>query len=185
MTTSVWVHSAQAEGPITDLVTKALDSVITESKEAQVEEKVVDGMTATERAAKIDAYFGKYDLPLTGYGKAFVDAADREGIDWRFVAAKCFIESTCGKFMIKESNNPLGWGCYSKVKCIHFDSYEQAIDEVTANLAGNREGTAKYYAGKTLSQKMSSYNSVNPKYQTLVFRTWTRSPRSRLQPLLQ
>ena len=168
VTTSLWAHAAQADGPI-NLITKALDSAIAESK--QVEKKIVDGMTATERAAKIDAYLAKYDLPLAGYGKAFVDAADREGLDWRFVAAKCFIESTCGKFMIKGSYNPLGWGCYSKVKCIHFDSYEQAIDEVTAHLAGNREGTAKYYAGKTLSQKMSSYNSVNPKYQTLVFRT--------------
>ncbi len=168
VTTSIWAQTAQADGPI-DLVTKALDSVITESK--PLEEKIVDGMTATERAAKIDAYFAKYDLPLAGYGKAFVDAADREGIDWRFVASKCFIESTCGKFMPKGTNNPLGWGCSTAAKCIRFESYEQAIDEVTANLAGNREGTAKYYAGKTLSQKMSFYNSVNPKYQTLVFRT--------------
>jgi hypothetical protein len=145
-----------------------------ESKQDKVEEKIVDGMTATERAAKIDAYFAKYDLPLAGYGKAFVDAADREGLDWRFVASKCFIESTCGKFMPKGTNNPLGWGCSTAAKCIRFESYEQAIDEVTANLAGNREGTAKYYAGKTLSQKMSYYNSVNPKYQTLVFRTMNK-----------
>ena len=169
MITSLWAHTAQAQAPIIDTFTKAIDSVLSDS--LVQEEKIVDGMTATERAEKIDAYFAKYNLPLAGYGKMFVDAADREGLDWRFVAAKCFIESTCGKFMIKGSYNPLGWGCYSSRECIRFESYEQAINEVTAHLAGNREKTAKYYAGKTLSQKMSSYNSVNPKYQTLVFRT--------------
>ncbi len=149
--TSLWTHTTRAEAP------------------EIAAEKIVDGLTTSERAAKIDAYFAKYDLPLAGYGRAFVEAADREGLDWRFVAAKGMTESTGAKFMPKGSYNPFGWGCSTAAKCIRFESYEQAINEVTAHLAGNRPSTAKYYAGKTLSQKMASYNSVNPKYQTIVF----------------
>jgi hypothetical protein len=167
--TSFWAHTAHADTPIATVL--AAVGVTTSDTAEKPQEIVVDGLTATERAAKIDAYFAQYNLPLEGYGKVFVDAADREGLDWRFVAAKAIIESTGGKFMPKGSNNPLGWGCSTAAKCIHFDSFDEAINEVTANLAGNREKTAKYYAGKTLSQKMASYNSVNPKYQTMVFRT--------------
>ncbi len=153
--TSFWAHTAQALSPVpTD------------------EEKIVDGLTVEERAAKIDAYFAQYNLPAAGYGKVFVAAADREGIDWRFVAAKAMIESTGGKFVPKKDpDNMFGWGCSDSagLKCKDFASKEEAINEVTAHLAGNREGTAKYYKDKTLSQKMSSYNRVNPKYQPLVF----------------
>lgn len=155
--TSFWAHTAQAQ---------ALDTVSAD------EEKVVDGLTVAERAAKIDAYFAQYNLPAAGYGKVFVTAADREGIDWRFVAAKAMIESTGGKFVPKKDpDNMFGWGCSDKagLKCKDFTSKEQAINEVTAHLAGNRESTAKYYKDKTLSQKMSAYNRVNPKYQPLVF----------------
>ena len=159
MSTSFWAHTTRAEAPDPALATDATG-------------QLVDGLTVDERAAKIDAYFAQYKLPAAGLGKAFVLAADREGIDWRFVAAKAFIESTGCKFIPKGTNNCFGWGgCSTAAKCIHFESYEAGIDEVTANLAGNREKTAKYYANKTLSQKMSSYNSVNPKYQPLVFGT--------------
>jgi hypothetical protein len=155
--TSFWAHTAQAE---------------TISPVSTGEEKIVDGLTVAERAAKIDAYFGQYNLPAAGYGKVFVMAADREGIDWKFVAAKAMIESTGGKFVPKKDpDNMFGWGCSDSagLKCKDFASKEEAINEVTAHLAGNRQGTAKYYKDKTLSQKMSSYNKVNPKYQPLVF----------------
>lgn len=153
--TSFWAHTAQALSPVpTD------------------EEKIVDGLTVAERAAKIDAYFAQYNLPAAGYGKVFVAAADREGIDWRFVAAKAMIESTGGKFVPKKDpDNMFGWGCTDSagLKCKDFASKEEAINEVTANLAGNRESTAKYYKNKTLSEKMSAYNKANPRYQPLVF----------------
>jgi hypothetical protein len=155
----------QAEAPTDTLYTIP-------SKTAPV---LVDGMTQAERAAKIDAFFtDRGNLPLAGYGLAFVKAADNYNIDWRLAAAIAYNESTAGAQECRGKNgektyNAFGYrGCNSK-----FTSYEHAIDTVTRNLAGEIDSTKHYYANKSVEEKIDAYNppQYNKNYKRLVL--WT------------
>ncbi len=117
------------------------------------------------KAAKIDAYYAQYDLPLAGHGMAMVIAAEKNGLDWRLLPAIAMRESTGGKFVCYKSFNPYGWGSCK----IHFDSFEEATNTVAAHLGGNMERTARYYANKTIEQKLKAYNSVIPAYTAEMF----------------
>ncbi|MCD8508153.1 MAG: hypothetical protein LRY42_02020 [Candidatus Pacebacteria bacterium] len=126
--------------------------------------KMVDGMTQRERAAKIDAYFAQWNLPLAGYGMTFVQAADQyEHIDWRLLAAIGMRESTGCKFAFAQ-NNCFGWG-----RRVTFSSKEEAIYRITAHLAGEIPSTAYYYAGKDTQGILRRYNSVIPTYTKEIF----------------
>lgn len=137
-------------------------------------EIIVDGLTATERAAKIETFFkNRENAPIGAYARAFVDAADEYGLDWRLLPAISMIESSGGQNACKFANgalkhNAFGWGGCT----ISFDSYEQAIDHITKNLAGLDPKTAQYYSGKTVSQIIDKYNppSVRHDYNKIV--TW-------------
>lgn len=150
----------QAEAPI--------DTLYTES----VNETIVDGLTQSERALKIDTFFTKRDnSPLAGYGLAMVKAADHYGIDWRLLPAITAIESNGGKMMCKSitgENNPFGYGSCK----IRFDSIEHAIDTVAKNLGGHNPKTARYYKGKDIGEIIDTYNppSIRHDYKKLV--TW-------------
>lgn len=120
------------------------------NKEVIVEKK-------DDRAERIDAYFAKYNMPLKGYGKNFVEAADKNGIDWRLLAAISVRESSGGLHMLPNSYNPLGWGSGS----IKFNSFEEAINYVSDKL-----GNGKYYKNKSIKDKLDTYNppSICPDY---------------------
>ncbi len=140
-------------------------SKITASAEAISAEELALQTAREEKAAKIDAYFAQYDLPLAGHGMAMVIAAEKNDLDWRLLPALAMRESTGGKFICKDSNNPYGWGSCK----IHFDSFEEATDTVAAHLGGTMERTARYYANKTTEQKLKAYNSVIPSYTADIF----------------
>lgn len=126
-------------------------------------------LTEDNRAAKIEKYYARYNLPLKDHAQAFVDAADTYGIDWRLVAAIGFIESTGGKFACKTATySAFGWGSCK----INFDSYEESIDVISMNLGGHNPNTARYYAGKTNREILEAYNppSVVPDYADKVMR---------------
>ncbi len=121
------------------------------------------------RVDKVRIFFNRYDLPLSEYAESFVVSADRYGIDWRIVAAIGFIESTGGKFACKKvEHNAFGWGSCT----IGFDSYEEAIDHISMNLAGKYSKTSKYYAGKDIRGILEAYNppSIVPDYADNVIR---------------
>ncbi|MBU0545943.1 glucosaminidase domain-containing protein [Patescibacteria group bacterium] len=112
-----------------------------------------------DRAARLDAYFAKRNMPLEGYGAKFVEVADKNGMDWKLLPAIAVRESSGGKRLM--NNNPFGWGS-CKIKFANFD---EAIEEVGANLSGNDPDTAKYYKDKTVFQVLWAYNgSVMPSY---------------------
>lgn len=110
------------------------------------------------RADDIDGYFAARSMPLAGYGKKFIEAADANGIDWRLLPAIAVRESSGGKQAC--GHNPFGWNsCRTD-----FGSTEEAIDYVAWNLGGNNPKTRAYYAGDTRA-KLQSYNgTVNPRY---------------------
>lgn len=111
-----------------------------------------------ENAAKINAYFAQYDLPLAGYGMKIVIEGEKYGIDPFLIASIAMRESTGCKFIPKNSNNCFGWG---KAK---FESINNAIETIAMNLGGHNPNTARYYKGKSLEGILKSYNSVIPSY---------------------
>lgn len=112
-----------------------------------------------DRAARLDAYFAKRDMPLEGYGAKFIEVADAYDMDWRLMPAIGVRESSGGKHLM--NNNPFGWGS-AKIKFANFDA---AIEELGANISGNDKDTARYYKDKTVFQVLWAYNgTVMPTY---------------------
>ncbi len=110
------------------------------------------------KAAKIDAYYTKYDMPLAGNGMQMVLAAEKNGIDWRLIPAIAVRESSGGKNDCK--NNPYGYGSCK----IGYKDYSEATEAVAASIGGNNPKTAHYYKGKDTVGILKTYNSVIPTY---------------------
>ncbi len=139
---AVVVSLSEKNGPLVD---ETLDN-----KQAELEEK----------AKKIDQYFLDRGLPLAGYGKTFVEEAEKNDIPWNMLAAIAMIESTGGKFACKKvTHSFLGWGSCK----INFTSNEQAITLVSKNLGGNNPNTSRYYKGKNVVGILNTYNP--PQYR--------------------
>jgi hypothetical protein len=126
-----------------------------------------------ERAAKIDAYFSKWDLPLSGYGAKMVAAADKYGIDWKILPALAMLETTGGKNLCENNGNKnaFGFGGCS----IYFKTFEEAFDAVAKTISGNGEKTAHLYTGKTVEEILEVYNppeteGITPGYHNKAFR---------------
>jgi len=112
-----------------------------------------------ERPARLDRYFAERNMPLEGFGAKFVEVADKCDMDWWLLPAIAVRESSGGKQAC--GNNPFGWASCR----LDFDSVEQAIEVVGANLCGFNPRTAGYYKNKTTYERLWNYNGiVNPKY---------------------
>ncbi|OGI64808.1 hypothetical protein A3H53_01400 [Candidatus Nomurabacteria bacterium RIFCSPLOWO2_02_FULL_40_10] len=115
------------------------------------------------KADAIDSYFKKYNMPLYGMGMKMVLEAEKNGLDWRLLAAITVRESTGGKFACKTVGyNAFGWGSCK----IGFSSNEEAIERIALHLGGNHPKTEKYYSNKTTIGILHSYNppSIVPRY---------------------
>jgi hypothetical protein len=143
---------------INDAVMKATVAQTTLSAEEQTLQTERE-----EKAAKIDAYYAKHDLPLAGHGMHMVLVAEKYDLDWRLLPAIAMRESTGGKFACK--NNPFGFGSCK----IGYSSFDEAIEMVGSHIGGANPRTARYYANKTLEQKLFAYNSVIPAYKSEIF----------------
>lgn len=140
-------------------VTVAINEAVAKATAADVSPEEMAAQAARqEKAAKIDAYFGKYDLPLTGHGMQFVLTAEKYDLDPFLLPALAMRESTGGKFM--RNNNAFGWGTAK------FKDLDEAIEVVGSHLGGTQPTTAKYYADKPLEKVLYAYNSVIPSYKT-------------------
>jgi hypothetical protein len=158
------VATSLSMNTLTASVNEAVSKIVASAETKSPEELALQA-DREAKAAKIDAYFAQYDLPLAGHGMQMVLSAEKNSLDWRLLPALAMRESTGGKFICKDSNNPYGWGSCK----IHFDSFEEATDTVAAHLGGNMERTARYYANKTIEQKLKAYNSVIPSYTADIF----------------
>ncbi|MFA6301166.1 MAG: glucosaminidase domain-containing protein [Candidatus Paceibacterota bacterium] len=115
------------------------------------------------KAEAIDAYFREHNMPLEGTGMKMAEEAEKNGLDWRLLAAISVRESTGGKHDCqKVSNNAFGWGSCK----IGFKSNEAAIETVARNLGGNNPNTARHYEDKTTKEILQAYNppSIVKKY---------------------
>jgi hypothetical protein len=114
-------------------------------------------------AEAIDAYFEAHAMPLLGTGMTMAQEAERNGLDWRLLAAIAVRESTGGKHDCKRvTYNPFGWASCK----VGFKSNEEAISIVAKNLGGNNPKTERHYSGKTTIQILKKYNppAIVPRY---------------------
>lgn len=98
------------------------------------------GMTVSENIEKVDArakiiedFFKGYKAPLFEFSSEFVAVADKYQLDWRLLPAIAMQESNGGKRVIKDSNNPFGYGIYGG-SVLKFSSFEEAIERVGKGL---------------------------------------------------
>jgi len=137
------------------IAAQADDSQTSQERALQVERE--------EKAAKIDAYFAKSNMPLAGNGMKMVVEAEKNGLDWRLIPAIAVRESTGGKYACKSvSYSAFGWGSCK----ISFKSYDHAIEVMATNLGGNNPKTARFYDNKSVKDILETYNppSVVPTY---------------------
>ncbi|MEK9175145.1 MAG: hypothetical protein AAB795_00975 [Patescibacteria group bacterium] len=118
----------------------------------------------SRKALLIDMYFNERNMPLEGYGKKFIEEAEKYNLDWRLLPALAIRESSGGKFAC--NNNPFGWASCK----VNFDSVDEAIEMVAWNLAGANPRTKQYYEGD-INDKLHYYNgSIIKGYEAQVIR---------------
>ena len=89
-----------------------------------------------DRANALNKFFTKYNSPLIGKEKEFIEIADKYELDYRLVPAIAGMESTLCKKIPHQSNNCWGWGVYGN-NVIRFESFEAGAEEVAKGLAQN------------------------------------------------
>lgn len=88
----------------------------------------------SQRAYQLKDYLKKQNSTLADSAEAFMEAADKNDLDWRLLPAIAGVESTFGKSMPKNSYNPFGWGIYGN-QVRRFGSFQEAIEVVANGLA--------------------------------------------------
>lgn len=75
-------------------------------------------------------FLAKNKSPLEPYAEYFIEVADKNNLDWRFIPAITGVESTYGKHIPLNSFNAYGWanGNYK------FTSWENSLDIVSNTL---------------------------------------------------
>lgn len=81
----------------------------------------------------IKNYLAKYDSPLTPYADYLVQAADRNGLDFRLLVAIAQQESNLCKRIPPTSHNCWGWGIHSEGS-LSFSDFKTSIDAVAKGL---------------------------------------------------
>lgn len=119
------VYAAQGEDTFESLRAKAQEEKITDRKVKIVED-----------------YLSKYNSPLKGSARDFVEAAEKYDLDWKLVVSIAGVESTFGKFIPGghqpgfTTYNCWGWGVYGD-QALGFKSWKDGIYTVSEGLKKN------------------------------------------------
>lgn len=89
-----------------------------------------------KRVTILTQYLKERNSPMVSSAKTFVEAADTNDLDWKFVAAIAGLESTFGKHIPYNSYNAWGWGVYGD-NVIRFTSFDEGIATVSKGLRQN------------------------------------------------
>ena len=81
------------------------------------------------RAKIIENFLKGYSSPLSNLASNFVGVADQYHLDYRLLPAIAMQESNGGRKVIRDSNNPFGYGIYGGL-VVRFSSWEGAIERV-------------------------------------------------------
>lgn len=110
-------------------------------------------------AEKLASFMRKRGFAEPLYVKEIVQAAAQAAIPPSLLVCIEFLESSGGKYYPRETNNPFGW----KSGEASFASVREAISHISSQL-----GSGRYYAGKTLEEKVRMYNP-RPVYSEKLF----------------
>lgn len=152
--------------PLTGLTSVPVSSVVLSQDNSVFEAHLLtpeEAQIRKEHALKIDAFFKSINSPLVGYGKKFVDEAEKNELPWDLLPSLITQESTAYRNICKNpvaTFNGFGWGSCK----IGFKSIDESIEVVAWNLGGNNPNTSAHYDNKTVDEILKKYNSVNPNY---------------------
>lgn len=99
------------------------------------------------RQQALKKFFQKTDCPAQNYSADFIEAADRNELDWRLLPSLSYVESTGGK--MARNNNLFGW----KSGDAQFSSPTEGIHHV-----GFRLAHSNLYRDKNLDELLAIYN---------------------------
>lgn len=105
------------------------------------------------RATQMRVVLTKYNSPMIGLEDVLIKTAEKYGLDWTLMAAIAGTESSFGKRMPYQCNNPYGWGIYGDNK-ICFKTLEESIEGVAS-------GLAKKYNISSIESIARTYNKVS------------------------
>lgn len=105
-----------------------------------------------QRVENLNQFFKSYKCPQPYRSEQYILIADKYELPYTLLPTLSIKESTCGKRVFRKNNY---WG-YGNVE---FISVEQGMDHIA-----NRLSNGQYYRGKSLDQKLRTYNSVNKNY---------------------
>jgi hypothetical protein len=104
------------------------------------------------RIEKLNEFFRNYSCPQPFRSEQYILVADKYEIPYTLLPVISLKESSCGKKVFRQNN----WWGYGSVR---FLSLEEGMDFIAKQLS-----SGKYYKGKTLVQKLKTYNSINKNY---------------------
>lgn len=90
------------------------------------------------RVTHLRTYLASHNSPLADEAEVFIREADRNDLDWKFVAAIAGVESTFGKHIPRGSYNAWGWGIPTGAQSgVGFKNWEDGISTVSEGLRKN------------------------------------------------
>lgn len=99
------------------------------------------------RLSLLRNFFAKADCPAQNYIRTFLEAADRNDLDWRLLPSISYVESTGGKFAA--NNNLFGWDSGRA----QFRTPAESIQTVGYQLTHS-----DLYRDKDLDEVLATYN---------------------------
>ena len=101
------------------------------------------------RLLKLKRFFLERDAPILHLAEDFLQAADRNGLDWRLLPSIAMVESSGAKHY--RNNNIFGWDNGD----LRFRSIHSSIHEIARNI-----GVMRCYRGKDLDGVLWTYNPI-------------------------
>jgi hypothetical protein len=117
------------------------------------------------RLVRLREFFLKYDSPVHYLAGEFLEAADKNGLDWRLLPTIAMVESGGGRNHTK--NNVFGWDSGRR----GFPSVSAGIHTVASRLANSR-----LYRGKDLEGILRTYNRRRAYARTVLALMTTLGP---------
>ena len=91
-----------------------------------------------KRVTHLRTYLTSHNSPLADEAEVFIREADRNSLDWKFVAAISGVESTFGKHIPSGSYNAWGWGIPTGAQSgVGFTNWQDGIATVSEGLRKN------------------------------------------------
>jgi hypothetical protein len=90
------------------------------------------------REERLKTFLERYNSPVSSYAHVFIEEADKNNLDWKFVASIAGLESTFCQHIPSGSYNCWGWGIPTGAQSgIAFDTFAHGVATVSQGLRQN------------------------------------------------